>query len=260
MNDDTWSITTVDGKKHNFYTADGAGSIFNIGEAHVFAITDITGTTVTFANPWDSSKTYTVTWEEFINMQPSGVEWVTFAGINEPEENEFYYGGETYNIDDILNSNNSEYIQLTKSVRDYDNAAEDAIMQLELLIQNIKENLTGYDADRVDLACQTLLNYYKAAIQAATIRDGNGNVGKEFSYFDALNNTMVTCSDTSVMRSAWDHKDVNSGEDIDKKCNDSETGIYIGHDKERGGGHDNDKFYIYLDINQIIKQLMSMLS
>ena len=115
------------------------------------------------------------------------------------------------------------------------------------------------DANFIDLACETLFNYYSAAINAATIRSGNGEVGTSFTYYDALRNTTVTSNDKANMRSAWDHKDVNSGEDISKKTGQSATGVYIGHDKESGGGNDNDKFYIYLNIDEICAKLLQIM-
>lgn len=73
--DTTYSWTTIDGEEvyieldHDGW-ADWGG--------HAFAITDITATTVTFINPWDSSITYTVTWSEFANIGIGDITWATW--------------------------------------------------------------------------------------------------------------------------------------------------------------------------------------
>lgn len=255
---ETYNWTCVDG------TTGTTGELDKT--AHMFAITGITANTVTFVNPWDSSKSYTVTWEEFANIHVALVGYIGFEDVAETEEDEFYFTGKNYDMDAIKEmlgpsvfKSDNEYIALTQNKKNYKDAAESAILQLKVLIQNIKKNLTGFDSKFIDLACETLFNYYSAAINAATIRSGNGEVGTSFTYYDALRNTTVTSNDKSNMRSAWDHKDVNSGEDISKKTGQSATGVYIGHDKESGGGNDNDKFYIYLNIDEICAKLLQIM-
>ena len=68
--DTTWSWTDVYGETH---------TVSMDLNALTFAITEITSNTVTFANPWDSENlTYTVTWEEFVNMSISQFSMVTY--------------------------------------------------------------------------------------------------------------------------------------------------------------------------------------
>ena len=79
FNDTTYTWTTVNGEKCS-YTEKGSGSAFsNTGSGHAFSIVDITATTVTFANPWDSAnQVWTVSWEEFARMGISAIEVVYF--------------------------------------------------------------------------------------------------------------------------------------------------------------------------------------
>ena len=46
----------------------GSGKCKLTQTGHVFAITDITDRWVTFVNPANSSESYTVTWDEFVNI------------------------------------------------------------------------------------------------------------------------------------------------------------------------------------------------
>ena len=55
----SYSWTTTDGETHGFD--------MNMS-GHVFAVTEITSTTITFVNPWNSDIEYTVTWDEFLEM------------------------------------------------------------------------------------------------------------------------------------------------------------------------------------------------
>ena len=73
--DTTYRWTTVDGEEG--YAGLDYGGWADWG-GHVFAITDITTTTVTFINPWDSSKSYTVTWSEFANIGIGDISWATW--------------------------------------------------------------------------------------------------------------------------------------------------------------------------------------
>jgi len=232
------------------------------GGGHAFAIVDITSTSVTFVNPWDSSEEFQVSWEDFKEIGMRGLEAAFFDAPKAPQKNEFTFRGEVYNINKILSKTNHTkptFIELTPKTKNYNKAAEDAINKIEILIASIKENLVGYDTDKIDKACETVLNYYKAALKAGTVRSKNGTVGNNFSYHDLVNNKIITCSDRSDMRSAFDHKDVNSAEEIYKKSKKGDTGIYIGHDKEGGGGYGNDNFYIYLDVQELLNRLMSLL-
>ena len=65
----TYNWTTTDGKTHSF-SMDMSG--------HVFAVTKITATTITFVNPWNSDMEYTVTWDEFLNMGIAQISTVLF--------------------------------------------------------------------------------------------------------------------------------------------------------------------------------------
>ena len=53
------SATLIDGTQYQYN-----------GSAHAFAIVDMTSTTVTFIEPYDSEKKYTMTWEEFAKLTP----------------------------------------------------------------------------------------------------------------------------------------------------------------------------------------------
>ena len=54
---------------HTATLADGTKYEIDLGQGgHALAITDIQDGTLTFVNPWDTSKKYTMTWEEFANM------------------------------------------------------------------------------------------------------------------------------------------------------------------------------------------------
>ena len=79
FNDTTYTWHTVDGEEYS-YTANGSdGAFTNTGTGHEFAITNITATTVTFANPHNSeAMSYTVTWEEFAHMGLSEIEVIYF--------------------------------------------------------------------------------------------------------------------------------------------------------------------------------------
>ncbi len=72
--------TCVDGKKFYIDLQDGG---------HALAITNLTKDTVTFVNPWDSTKEYTMTWAEFAKI---GVALISITDLNgleglvEPDE------------------------------------------------------------------------------------------------------------------------------------------------------------------------------
>ena len=51
-------------------------------EGHAFAITNITNDTITFVNPWNSSKSYTMTWNEFAKL---GIGMINIADSNDFE-------------------------------------------------------------------------------------------------------------------------------------------------------------------------------
>ena len=54
---------------HTATLADGTKYEIDLGQGgHALAITDIQDGTLTFVNPWDTSKKYTMTWEEFANL------------------------------------------------------------------------------------------------------------------------------------------------------------------------------------------------
>lgn len=68
-------ITTVDGKIFGYDL---------VGNAHAFAITKVTETTVTIVNPWNSSVEYEITWEDFFNLNfcPGGsLHWVDLSEL-----------------------------------------------------------------------------------------------------------------------------------------------------------------------------------
>ena len=73
--DTTWHWTTTDGEKRSVNL--DHGGMFDWG-GHVFTITDVTATTVTFSNPWDNGKTYTVTWDMFASIGIGEMAWSTW--------------------------------------------------------------------------------------------------------------------------------------------------------------------------------------
>ena len=70
--DTNYTWTTVDGKQGSANL--DHGGMFEWG-GHTFAITDITSTTVTFINPWQSTKSYTVAWHEFAKIGIGEIAW-----------------------------------------------------------------------------------------------------------------------------------------------------------------------------------------
>lgn len=58
----------VYGSPHEAKLTDGTPYKLNIDGGHALAITKLTDTTVTFVNPWNSEKEYTMTWEEFAKL------------------------------------------------------------------------------------------------------------------------------------------------------------------------------------------------
>ena len=54
---------------------------------HALAITNLTETTVTFVNPWDSTIEYTMTWEEFAKLGIGMLTVTDLSGLEVPEDN-----------------------------------------------------------------------------------------------------------------------------------------------------------------------------
>lgn len=70
----------VYGSGHNATEIDGTPYKLNISGGHALAITNLTATTVTFVNPWDSTKEYTMTYEEFAKL---GIGMITATDLSE---------------------------------------------------------------------------------------------------------------------------------------------------------------------------------
>lgn len=73
------------GSGHIATTTDGVPYKLNISGGHALAITNLTATTVTFVNPWDSSKEYTMTYEEFAKL---GIGMLTATDLSELDDTE----------------------------------------------------------------------------------------------------------------------------------------------------------------------------
>ena len=69
------SCKCTDGSTYSIDLSEGGG--------HALAVTNITQDTVTFVNPWDSSKEYTVTWDEFANL---GVDYMCSSDLTQKDE------------------------------------------------------------------------------------------------------------------------------------------------------------------------------
>jgi hypothetical protein len=66
--------------EHSGQLTDGTGYSVNVGEGgHAFSITNITADTVTFINPWDNNKEYTMTYAEFANL---GIGYMSAGDLN----------------------------------------------------------------------------------------------------------------------------------------------------------------------------------
>lgn len=70
----------VYGSGHSATEIDGTPYKLNISGGHALAITNLTATTVTFVNPWDSTKEYTMTYEEFAKL---GIGMITATDLSE---------------------------------------------------------------------------------------------------------------------------------------------------------------------------------
>jgi len=62
-----YSIPCLNGKTFEYH-----------GGAHALAIVDITEDTISFVNPWDSTEVYTITMEQFYNMQVKALSYTFF--------------------------------------------------------------------------------------------------------------------------------------------------------------------------------------
>lgn len=74
----------VYGAPHHATLIDGTPYKLDIEGGHALAITNITATTVTFVNPWNSNKEYTMTWEEFAKLGIGMLTATDLSGIEEP--------------------------------------------------------------------------------------------------------------------------------------------------------------------------------
>ncbi len=172
---------------------------------------------------------------------------------------------DTFTVDDkefnmsALNLANKgiNFVTLCGSTRSLSAAASAAKSKIKSVLDALKGSLNGCNQTLVEQAYETTLNYYYAAIDAITIIDDNNTVGNSFQYYNAKTGKNESSSDKSNMRSAWDTADVNSATEVYKKTNSGATGLYIGHDKEHGGGQDNDKFYIFIDMHVLAQKFIS---
>lgn len=71
---------------HSAMETNGRMFAIDLGNGgHALAITNLTATTVTFVNPWDSTKEYTMSWEEFAKLGIGMLSSVCLDGIEVPE-------------------------------------------------------------------------------------------------------------------------------------------------------------------------------
>ena len=71
--------STTDGKTNfSWNCVDGSTGECSISGGHAFAITNITSSTISFINPWNGSKEYTVSWSEFERLGAYEFEMTTF--------------------------------------------------------------------------------------------------------------------------------------------------------------------------------------
>lgn len=69
---------------HSATQTNGRTFAIDLGNGgHAFAITGLTSSTVTFVNPWDSTKEYTVSWEEFAKL---GIGMLSATSLDEAQE------------------------------------------------------------------------------------------------------------------------------------------------------------------------------
>lgn len=73
----------VYGSGHRATEIDGTPYKLNISGGHALAITNLTATTVTFVNPWNSTKEYTMTYEEFAKL---GIGMLTATDLSALED------------------------------------------------------------------------------------------------------------------------------------------------------------------------------
>ena len=75
----TFAVLCSGDATYSWKTTDGNSESFDMSTSgHALAITDITSNTVTFANPWDSSEHFEVTWSEFANIGIGELSYVIF--------------------------------------------------------------------------------------------------------------------------------------------------------------------------------------
>ena len=180
-----WRWTTVDGKQ-GYYSC-------RSNDGHCFAITDITDTTVTFVNPHDSAKmVYTVTWDEFINtIQPTQMQTVY---LNTPvpksdniDDNNIMIGNETYNIDEIMESDEPVYIRLSSKdfatyggifgIATHQQAVDYAKNRLSIIINELKRVFKNrYDSSKLAGACKYLFDLYSQKIENFDTQSGKYGV------------------------------------------------------------------------------------
>lgn len=73
----------VYGAGHRATEVDGTPYKLDISGGHALAITNLTATTVTFVNPWNSSKEYTMTWDEFAKLGIGMITSTDLSGIED---------------------------------------------------------------------------------------------------------------------------------------------------------------------------------
>lgn len=244
---------------HEFTTIDGEHISIDLGNGgHALTIVGMTQNTVTIVNPWNSSAEFTLTWDEFAKF---GINRIISTNI-QSKNNICKIDGQEVDIHKVLKSKEATFISLSTDSRGFANASGMAMDKIRSILTSLKYAFPNCNMDKLNKAYETTLNYYQAAFNSAgnNIIDNNGAVGKPFTYYNASKGRTETSSDQSNMRSAWNSRDVKNPHRIAEKANVNGTGLYIGHDKEAGNGHNNDKFNIFIDLKTVINKFLSFLN
>ena len=165
------------GSEHKVPTIDGGTFEFNLTEGgHAFAVTDVQKvldnkgnvdydkSTVTFVNPWDSSKKITVSWKEFVNLDACSM---SSTCLNEQIE------GTTKRLEapspweDSHEYNDNDRIELIIEDFEDGNLTVKQLMALLIQIDSIKNAVVSYennntlvtitksDGEEITISCNT---------------------------------------------------------------------------------------------------------
>ena len=254
----TWSITTVDGKEEVLYSTDQRyegwwdGRFGNTGGGHMFAILEVTKNTVTFANPWNSEKTYTVTWEEFCKLGISAMQTVEFDNPPKAKNNQFTIDGKIYNINDVLNG---QSLMIHMGTVDINELVNSALYKVRSILDSIAFNITGFEKDKISSAYKKVLDYYKALFINMQKNNNIRNMNKNKIAFSSY----IGC----YTHSSWWATSVSMGSAPKTACNiyeenKSKPVARIEYWAYQGWGHD-DNYNIHIDLQQLVSMFMDLL-